>query len=241
MFTGIIQSIGNITALESQDADVRAHIAAGKLDLAGAQVGDSIAVNGVCLTATSFADGGFWVDISGETLARTTFGELVVGSKVNLEQSLTPTTRLGGHLVSGHVDGIGTVVSCWDQGRSLRFVIQAPPTLAKYIAEKGSICVDGVSLTVNQVNGACFDLNIVPHTLQETTLGAWVAGSRVNLEVDILARYLERLLLGESAAQPASPPVASGILPLATLVHPCTSQGVGITHGFLVEHGFIKA
>ena len=187
-------------------------------------MGDSIAVNGVCLTATSFADGGFWVDVSGETLARTTFGEIAVGSKVNLEQSLTPTTRLGGHLVSGHVDGIGSVVSCWDQGRSLRFVIQAPPMLARYIAEKGSICVDGVSLTVNHVNGALFDLNIVPHTLQETTLGELVAGSRVNLEVDILARYLERLLLGEGAAQPAAPP-----------------QGAGITQSFLVAHGFIKS
>lgn len=223
MFTGIIQSIGNITALESRGADARVHIAAGKLDLTYAHVGDSIAVNGVCLTATSFADDGFWVDVSGETLARTTFGEIAVGSKVNLEQSLTPTTRLGGHLVSGHVDGVGTVLSCWDQGRSLRFVVQAPPTLAKYIAEKGSICVDGVSLTVNKVNGACFDLNIVPHTLQETTLGTWVAGSRVNLEVDILARYLERLLLGEGAALLQTPP-----------------QSEGITHGFLVEHGFIK-
>ena len=159
MFTGIIQAVGNITALESQGADTRMHIAASKLDaefdLGHAQVGDSIAVNGVCLTATSFVDNGFWVDVSGETLARTTFGEIAVGSKVNLEQSLTPTTRLGGHLVSGHVDGVGTVVSCWDQGRSLRFVIQAPPTLAKYIAEKGSICVDGVSLTVNKVNDAC--------------------------------------------------------------------------------------
>ncbi len=236
MFTGIIQAVGNITALESQGADTRMHIAAGALDLVGAQVGDSIAVNGVCLTATSFVDNGFWVDVSGETLARTTFGEIAVGSKVNLEQSLTPTTRLGGHLVSGHVDGVGTVVSCWDQGRSLRFVIQAPPTLAKYIAEKGSICVDGVSLTVNKVNGAYFDLNIVPHTLQETTLGELVAGSHVNLEVDILARYLERLLLGEHAAQSQTPPqsagimaVASGILPLATLVRPCTA-----------EHGFIK-
>ena len=224
MFTGIIQSVGNIAVIESQGADVRAHIAAGTLDLINAQVGDSIAVNGVCLTATSFADGGFWVDISGETLARTTFGEIAVGSKVNLEQALTPTTRLGGHLVSGHVDGIGTVMSCWDQGRSLRFVIQAPPTLAKYIAEKGSICVDGVSLTVNKVNGASFDLNIVPHTLQETTLGELVAGSHVNLEVDILARYLERLLLGERAAQPTAPP-----------------QSAGITQAFLVEHGFIKA
>ncbi len=227
MFTGIIQAVGNITALESQSADTRMHIAAGKLDaefdLGHAQVGDSIAVNGVCLTATSFVDNGFWVDVSCETLARTTFSEIAVGSKVNLEQSLTPTTRLGGHLVSGHVDGVGTVMSCWDQGRSLRFVIQAPPTLAKYIAEKGSICVDGVSLTVNKVNGACFDLNIVPHTLQETTLGEFVAGSHVNLEVDILARYLERLLLGEHAAQSQTPP-----------------QSAGITYGFLVEHGFIK-
>lgn len=260
MFTGIIQAVGNITVVEPQGADVRAHIAAGTLDLASAQVGDSIAVNGVCLTATSFADGGFWVDVSGETLARTTFGEIAVGSKVNLEQSLTPTTRLGGHLVSGHVDGIGSVVSCRDQGRSLRFVIQAPPMLARYIAEKGSICVDGVSLTVNRVNDACaaqgcagvghfrhpasgdtyasrhgaggrmpevtFDLNIVPHTLQETTLGAWVAGSRVNLEVDILARYLERLLLGDGAVRPQSQ---------------SSSHSTGITQGFLVEHGFIKS
>ncbi len=249
MFTGIIQAVGNITVIEPQGADVRVHIAAGTLNLAGAQVGDSIAVNGVCLTATSFADGGFWVDVSGETLARTTFGEMAAGSKVNLEQSLTPTTRLGGHLVSGHVDGIGSVVSCWDQGRSLRFVIQAPSMLARYIAEKGSICVDGVSLTVNHVNDVyaahgwmqeveqrrerlprmpdvTFDLNIVPHTLQETTLSELVAGSRVNLEVDILARYLERLLLGGGAAQPQpqSPPQSTA----------------GITRGFLVEHGFIK-
>ncbi len=240
MFTGIIQSIGNITALESQSADARVHIAAGKLDFTYAHVGDSIAVNGVCLTATSFADDGFWVDVSGETLARTTFGEIAVGRKVNLEQSLTPTTRLGGHLVSGHVDGIGTVVSCWDQGRSLRFVIQAPPTLAKYIAEKGSICVDGVSLTVNKVNGAYFDLNIVPHTLQETTLGTWVAGSRVNLEVDILARYLERLLLGERAAHGCSSAALGRTLEAAAAQPATPLQGAGITQGFLVEHGFIK-
>jgi riboflavin synthase len=228
MFTGIIQSIGTITAVDAQGADARVHVATGKLDLAHAQVGDSIAVNGVCLTATAFVNNGFWADVSGETLARTTFGEIAVGCKVNLEQSLTPTTRLGGHLVSGHVDGVGTVINCRDQGRSLRFVIQVPPTLAKYIAEKGSICVEGVSLTVNKVDGASFDLNIVPHTLQETTLGEWVVGSRVNLEVDILARYLERLLLGEDAAQSRSPV-------------PVERQSAGITHGFLVEHGFIKS
>ena len=263
MFTGIVQSIGNITTVESQGDDVRVHIAVGKLDakldLEHAQVGDSIAVNGVCLTATSFADSGFWADVSGETSARTTFGKVAVGSKVNLEQSLTPTTRLGGHLVSGHVDGIGTVISCWEQGRSLRFVIQAPPLLAKYIAEKGSICVDGVSLTVNKVNGACFDVNIVPHTLQETTLGERVAGDYVNLEVDILARYLERLLLGEraahecasavpgrtleaAAAQPTSPAQSArkGYAVDCKGLKPEQPGSAGITHGFLVEHGFIK-
>ena len=261
MFTGIIQSIGNITTVESQGEDARVHIAVGKLDAkldlehaaalahpcahgtwasCPAQVGDSIAVNGVCLTVTSFADGGFWADVSGETSARTTFGKVAVGNKVNLEQSLTPTTRLGGHLVSGHVDGIGTVISCWEQGRSVRFVIQAPPLLAKYIAEKGSICVDGVSLTVNKVNGASFDVNIVPHTLQETTLGERVAGDHVNLEVDILARYLERLLLGERAAHECTSVVPGKTLEAAAAQPPSPAQSAGITHGFLVEHGFIK-
>ncbi len=219
MFTGIIQAIGTVAAQESMGADLRMRVAAGKLDLSAARIGDSIAVSGVCLTVTHFTSDGFWVDVSGETLACTTFSELKQGSRVNLEQALTPTTRLGGHLVSGHVDGAGTVVRRGEDGRSVRFTIRAPDALARYIAEKGSICVDGISLTVNAVNGAEFDLNIVPHTLKETTMDEYTAGRRVNLEVDVLARYLERLLQGERAAQPGSG---------------------GISHAFLAEHGFIK-
>ena len=212
MFTGIIQSIGEVAALEPKGGDLRLRIRTGKLDLADVQLGDSIAVNGVCLTAVDLPGDGFWADVSGETLARTTLGALRSGSRVNLEKALTPTTRLGGHLVSGHVDGIGEVVSRVPAARSERFVIRAPDALAKYIAEKGSICVDGISLTVNALRGAEFELNIVPHTLQETTMSDFRPGTQVNLEVDIIARYLERLLLGEKAADPEA-----GGISLATL------------------------
>jgi riboflavin synthase len=201
MFTGIIQAIGTIAALEPKGEDLRLRVNTGRLDLSDVQLGDSIAVNGVCLTAVELPGDGFWADVSGESLRRTTLGELRQGTPVNLEKALTPTTRLGGHLVSGHVDGIGEVISRTPEGRSERFVIRAPQELARYIAEKGSICVDGISLTVNAVRGAEFDLNIVPHTLQETTMSEFRPGSRVNLEVDIIARYLERLLLGDRAGQ----------------------------------------
>jgi riboflavin synthase len=201
MFTGIIQAIGTIDRIESRGGDVRLTIATGKLPLAGAALGDSIAVSGVCLTAIELGEGRFSADVSRETLTRTTLGTLKTGSRVNLELALTPTTRLGGHIVSGHVDGVGEVVERRADARSLRFLIEAPVPLAKYIAEKGSICVDGVSLTVNGVDGRHFDLNIVPHTLAETTLDEFQPGRRVNLEVDLLARYLERLLLGDQAAQ----------------------------------------
>lgn len=220
MFTGIIQAVGSIAALETKGADLRLRIRSGKLDLGDVQLGDSIAVNGVCLTAVALPGDGFWADVSAETLAHTTYANLKVGQRVNLEKALTPTTRLGGHLVSGHVDGVGEVVERYSDGRSERFRIQAPTQLAKYIAGKGSICIDGVSLTVNSVEGAIFALNIVPHTLQETIIGEYRSGSRVNLEVDLVARYLERLLQGEQAAA-GSP------------------QG-GITLGFLAEHGFMK-
>lgn len=173
----------------------------GKLDLGDVQRGDSIATNGVCLTAVELPGDGYVADVSAETLARTTLARLKVGTPVNLEKALTPTTRLGGHLVSGHVDGVGEVLSRSPAGRSIKFVIRAPQALARYIAEKGSICVEGISLTVNAVRGAEFDLNIVPHTLQETTMQHLQAGSPVNLEVDIIARYLERLLLGDRAAE----------------------------------------
>ncbi len=217
MFTGIIQATGEIRTLEQREGDARLAIAVGQLDMGDVAPGDSIAVNGVCLTTVSFDAHSFVADVSGETLACTTLGDLSPGARVNLEKALMPATRLGGHLVSGHVDGVGEVLRRWSDARSERFRIRAPAGLAKYIAGKGSICVDGISLTVNRVEGAEFELNIVPHTLQETTMGDLTAGRRVNLEVDIIARYLERLLLGEKAAQPG-----------------------GVTETLLAEQGFIK-
>lgn len=219
MFTGIIESIGTIRSLTPKGGDVRVYVETGKLDLGDVKLGDSIAVNGVCLTAVELPGDGFWADVSVETLKRTAFIDLKSGSKVNLEKALTPTTRLGGHLVSGHVDGVGRIVERSPAGRSVRFVIEAPAGLAKYIAEKGSICVDGISLTVNGVDGARFTLNIVPHTLEETTMADFRPGRAVNLEVDIIARYLERLLLGDQAAE---------------------SGAGGITMEFLAQHGFMK-
>lgn len=219
MFTGIIQSIGRIERLEPRGGDVRVAIHAGKLDLSRAALGDSIAVNGICLTAVELHAHGFSADVSRETLSLTTLGTLGPGSAVNLEPALTLATPLGGHLVSGHVDGVGEVIEQREDARSWRLRIQAPAGLARYIAQKGSICVDGTSLTVNQVDGAVFELNIVPHTLQETIMGGYRSGTRVNLEVDLIARYLERLLLGDAAA-------VSG------------STASGLTMAFLAEHGF---
>jgi riboflavin synthase len=202
MFTGIIQAVGRVAALERRGGDLRIAIDTGKLPLADVALGDSVAVSGVCLTVVDTGTRAFHADVSGETLGLTTLGQLAPGDAVNLEKALTLATRLGGHLVSGHVDGIGTVTARREDSRSVRFAIQAPDALARYIAVKGSICVDGVSLTVNAVDGAGFELNIVPHTLAETTLAGFRAGRRVNLEVDLIARYLERLLQGDAAATP---------------------------------------
>jgi riboflavin synthase len=204
MFTGIIQAIGTLTRIEPRGGDARLTVATGKLPLADARLGDSIAVNGVCLTAVELGAGHFCADVSRETLALTTLGTARAGMPVNLELALLPTTRLGGHLVSGHVDGIGRIIDQRDDGRSWRFTVEAPAELARYIARKGSICLNGISLTVNEIDGAVFGINIVPHTLAETTLGTTRPGDAVNLEVDLLARYLERLLLGEQAAQPGA-------------------------------------
>ncbi|HEC06585.1 MAG TPA: riboflavin synthase [Thiolapillus brandeum] len=204
MFTGIIQAIGKVTGIKDQGGDIRLGIDTGKLDLSDVALGDSIAVNGVCLTAVELPGNGFVADVSGETLSLTSLGNLKSGSPVNLEKALTLATRLGGHLVSGHVDGLGTVISRQEDARSVRFVIEAPAELAKYIVHKGSITVDGTSLTVNGVDGARFELNIVPHTLQETIMDTYRAGSQVNLEVDLIARYLERLLLGDKAVEPGA-------------------------------------
>jgi len=201
MFTGIIQAIGTIAALDPRGGDLRLRIHSGNLDLSDVQLGDSIATNGVCLTVVALPGEGYWADVSKETLDFTTLGKLKQGSPVNLEKALRASDRLGGHIVSGHVDGVGVVVSRHGDGRSERFRLRAPDSLAKYIAHKGSICVDGTSLTVNKVEGAEFELNIVPHTLENTIFSHYKAGMAVNLEVDVISRYLERLILGDKASE----------------------------------------
>jgi riboflavin synthase len=203
MFTGIIEAIGEIATVEPRGGDVRLRVKTGKLPLEGVQLGDSICTSGVCLTVVDLPGDGYWADVSNETLSLTTVGTWSTGTKVNLERALTPESRLGGHIVSGHVDGMGTVVERYEEGRSWRFLIEAPAELARYIAHKGSICIDGTSLTVNSVNGARFDLNIIPQTMAETVIGGYQVGTQVNLEVDVIARYLERLLLGDKAAKPS--------------------------------------
>jgi riboflavin synthase len=218
MFTGIILAVGNIAAIQPRGGDFRLKISTGKLSMTDCALGDSIAVNGVCLTAVELGERYFCADVSNETLSRTTLKSANTGAAVNLELALTPSSRLGGHIVSGHVDGIASVVEQQADGRSVRFKFRAPDNLAKYIAEKGSICIDGVSLTVNSVDGSFFSVNIVPHTLQETTLGGVKPGAEVNIEVDLLARYMERLMKGDAAAQ-------------------CQS---GITEALLMNSGFIK-
>lgn len=211
MFTGIIEAVGEIVACEAivngtgvnetGGSDVRLRVKTNELDLTGVQLGDSIATNGVCLTVVELPGDGYVADVSSESLALTTIGDWTEGTPVNLELALTPDSRLGGHMVSGHVDDVGEVVSRHPDARSERFRLRAPKALAKYIAHKGSITVDGTSLTVNKVEGAEFELNIVPHTLEKTVMGTYQPGTRVNLEVDVIARYLERLLQGEEAAE----------------------------------------
>lgn len=201
MFTGIIETLGTIAAMEPLGGDLRLKVRAPGMDLADTQRGDSIAVNGVCLTVTALAADQFAADVSRESLSVTTLGDLGVGDRLNLERALTLSTRLGGHLVSGHVDGVGEVLSMRQEARSTRVRIRAPDGLARYIAAKGSITIDGTSLTVNGVDGAIFDVNIIPHTWDLTRFSVYKVGTRVNLEVDLVARYLERLLLGDRAAQ----------------------------------------
>lgn len=196
MFTGIIIALGRVVSNRFTDGDSRMAIDTGKLTLDDTQIGDSISVNGVCLTVVELGKHHFSADVSAETQKRTTLGKLTAGCKVNLEMSLTPSSKLGGHFVTGHIDGVGEVIGKQADGRSVQIVIRAPDKLARYIAEKGSICVDGTSLTVNGVRKSDFSVNVIPHTLSETTLGTTPQGARVNLEVDLLARYLERLVLG---------------------------------------------
>ncbi|PKG95657.1 riboflavin synthase [Paraglaciecola sp. MB-3u-78] len=223
MFTGIIEDVGLIEALIPSGADIRLSIKTDKLDMSDVSFGDSIANNGVCLTVVAMSKHGFSADVSHETIKRTGFANYQAGSKVNLEKALQATSRLGGHIVSGHVDGVGDVLSITPVGRYIEIWVKAPDELAKYLAEKGSITVDGVSLTVNQVNGAKFLLTLIPHSLKETIIGLYQVGTKVNLEVDIIARYLERLMLGDKASDDSS-----------------DNHKKDISMAFLAENGYLK-
>ncbi len=194
MFTGIIKARGRITAMDQQDGDVRLTVRSSDLPWSDYDLGESIAVNGVCLTAVAFHDDGFDTDVSVETLEVTGLGNLDVGAAVNLEPAISLGERLGGHLVSGHVDCTGTVTSRTADARSTRLVIEFPEKYARYVAKKGSVCVDGVSLTINEVSESTFELNIIPHTADVTIIDDYEVGTIVNVEVDLLARYIERLL-----------------------------------------------
>ncbi|MBT0585816.1 riboflavin synthase [Alteromonas oceanisediminis] len=219
MFTGIISAVGHIQSLEKRGDDMRVTVAVGKLPMHDVALGDSIATNGVCLTVVDYSSTHYSADVSAETLRYTGFADYRVGSRVNLEKALAANGRLGGHIVSGHVDGVGTVTRVIDHTKYVEIWVKAPDSLAKYIAHKGSITTDGVSLTVNQVNGAEFMLWVIPHTLEETVIGDYKVGTKINLEVDLIARYLERLLQGEHAAKPT---------------------GSSIDEAFLAEHGFLN-
>jgi riboflavin synthase len=194
MFTGIVQGVATVRAIEPRGGDVTLVFDTAGVSLADIELGGSIAVSGVCLTAIRCDDSSFAADVSRETLSLTTLGDWVVGSRVNLEKALQAGQALGGHYVTGHVDGVGELVSRHDDARSVRMEFRVPRDLARYVARKGSICIDGVSLTVNSARGDRFDVNLVPHTLEVTTLGRLEPGSRVNLEVDIIARYVERMM-----------------------------------------------
>ncbi len=218
MFTGIVEAVGEVVNAQQKSGDLRLRLRCPAMDWSDVALGDSIATNGVCLTVVELLSDGFWADVSRETLAYSTLLDLKAGDAVNLEKALTLNTRLGGHLMSGHVDGVGEVLSRHDDARSIRFRLKAPTALAKYIAHKGSICVDGVSLTVNAVHGSEFDLNIVPHSAERTIIAGYQVGQKVNLEVDVITRYLERLL----AAQ-----------------HDESAEGSSLDQAFLAAHGFM--
>lgn len=194
MFTGLIEGVGSLAARESRGGDARLRVAVGSLPFEQVALGESIAVNGVCLTVVEFDARSFAVDASNETLALTTLGALEPGCALNLERAMRPSDRLGGHLVSGHVDGVGRVLRIEPDARAQRWTFSMPPALAKYVAQKGSICVDGVSLTVNGVDAAAFEVALIPHTVAHTAFEQTRVGDSVNLEIDLVARYVERLL-----------------------------------------------
>ncbi|MCE7537203.1 riboflavin synthase [Aliivibrio fischeri] len=204
MFTGIIESVGTLQAITPKGEDISVTVNVGQLDMSDVKLGDSIATNGVCLTVVEMTERTYTADLSLETLKRTGFVDYKAGDKVNLEKAMLPTTRFGGHIVSGHVDAVGEIIERHQTGRAIEFWIQLPQTLAKYVVEKGSITVDGISLTVNDIRKNAFKLTIVPHTAAETTMDNFSVGQKVNLEVDVIARYLERLVIGQKEEQPES-------------------------------------
>ena len=214
MFTGIIEAIGSVAKLQQLGSDWRLTIDTGKLDLSDVVLGDSIAVNGCCLTVVELKENIFSADVSNESMRCTALGEFKDGTRVNLEKAMLASGRLGGHIVSGHVDGVGSLVESSEDGASVRLVYEAPKEIAKYIAAKGSVCIDGTSLTVNEVSGQKFTVNVIPHTQIETIIGDYKVEQNVNLEVDLIARYLERLLQGTD------------------------SKTEGLNKDFLAKHGF---
>lgn len=220
MFTGIIEAVGKIDSIDMRGVDCSISVFSEKMSMADVNIGDSISVNGVCLTVTEHnglvVGGRFVADVSAETLKKTNLGQKKSGDRVNLEQALMPTDRMGGHIVSGHVDGVGKIVERANDGRSVRFRIEAPQDISHYIAAKGSITINGISLTVNEVESNLFTINIIPQTLSETTLNIARIGDSVNLEIDVIARYLERLLSGKK------------------------EKAKDIPIGFLAENGFIR-
>ncbi len=196
MFTGIIEAVGTITGLTQTGKDIKLKVHCPDLDMADVQLGDSIATNGVCLTVVEFGDDYYCADVSTETIKYTGFAHYTSGMQVNLEKAMLPTSRFGGHIVSGHVDGVGTISRIIDQHEYIEVWVKMPQDIAHYIAHKGSITVDGVSLTVNALDGDEFMLWLIPHTLEKTIIGQYKIGTQVNLEVDVIARYLERLMQG---------------------------------------------
>ena len=214
MFTGIVEAIGSVAKLQQLGSDWRLTIDSGKLDLSDVVLGDSIAVNGCCLTVVEMQKNLFGADVSNESMRCTALGQFKGGTPVNLEKAMLASGRLGGHIVSGHVDGVGNLIELSADGASVRLVYEAPKEIAKYIADKGSICIDGTSLTVNEVSGLKFTVNVIPHTQTETIIGDYQVGQSVNLEVDLIARYLERLLQGTDSSEE------------------------GLNKEFLVKHGF---
>ncbi|MCT8088515.1 riboflavin synthase [Acinetobacter sp. C_4_1] len=219
MFTGIIESLGKVESLQNVGGDVRLRIGT-DLDMSDVHLGDSIATNGICLTVIEWGKNWYAADVSRESLNRTTLGTWKVGQPVNVEKAMLPTTRFGGHIVSGHVDAVGEITLVREDARSIYYEVTAPAEIAKYLAEKGSVTVDGISLTINHLRGNIISLNLIPHTAERTNIGTWKTGAKVNLEVDVLARYIERLMLGDKAAD--------------------TTEQSKISMAFLAENGFLK-